>query len=529
MEADGSARFRVLGEHIVPARLIPLRAWCVRPRTEGRRIISSTKNGESRPVSYSYLPVTRMDRFKSQRKGMLTYRPVAEMVEPRVLLSHAGVSLKQIEPAALLRLAPAYQAVRPNTPVAPFGAPLASATFLDPSSHILNGNHVIVGQKSLVGPYATLDGRSGFIKLGSGSQVLDNATIVATLNPQRNQPTTNILIGDAVSIGFGATVYGPSTIGAYGTSAKPTGIGPNALIDGATIRPGAVVGALARVGPGVTVPAGMYVLPGKNITTQAEASNPALGKVEPLPASILADLTTSLARGSALASGYTNLYQGNSATGVNTGVDPSVSGVFNGNLAAVRGTSQEPGPTSSTAATGVTFEPSRTGPKFPGPFKPSVESDLPNFPARITGDVRFTSRVRVVAHHVGRSNAFRADQGQPIKFASAPLTGRAVTINSPLGGTVTTGSTTKTVGGITIGNNLIANTGAVLLGGPDTSYTVGDNVTLGRSSVVDRSSIGAGATIGARAYVSQSTVAPGAVIPDGEILINNQVVGTVAW
>ncbi len=470
-----------------------------------------------------------MDRHKSGRNGLLSFRPNAESFETRVVLSHVGISMTASVPSSLFRLAPAYHLVRPNTPVAPFGSPLATATFVDPYSQILNGNHSVIGQKSYVGPFAVLDARSGFIKIGSGSDVLDNARIVATVAPQRGLPTTSVFLGDSVSIGFGATVNGPSTISAYGASAKPTGIGPNALIDGATIRPGAVVGALARVGPGVTVPAGIYVLPGANVTTNAEASNPALGKVEALPASVLTDLTASLTRGSQLAAGYTNLYQGNSATGVNPGVDATVTGVNNGNLAAVRGTSQEPGPTTTTAATGITFEPSKTGPKFHGPHKPSVEGDLSNFPARITGDVRFAARARNVASHLGRGNAFRADQGQPINFAGAPATGPNVTINSPLGGTVTTGSTTKTVGGVTIGKNFAANSGAVLLGGPDASYTVGDNVTLGGGSVVDRSSIGAGASIGSRAYVSQSTVAPGEVVAPGTILIKNKVVGTVAW
>src|SRR5262249_28748480 len=154
------------------------------------------------------------------------------------------------------------------------------------------GKHTVLGQKSYVGPCVTLNSTIGFIKIGTGSNVLDNASIVSTPKGAGATPT-NVLVGDRVSVGFGASVIGPGTIGVYGASSKPTGIGPNALIDGATIEPGAVVGALARVGPGVTVPTGIYVLPGSNVTTDAEASDPALGKVEPVPASILADLSTS--------------------------------------------------------------------------------------------------------------------------------------------------------------------------------------------------------------------------------------------
>ena len=52
----------------------------------------------------------------------------------------------------------------------------------------------------------------------------------------------------------------------------------------------AQLSALARVGPGVTVPGNMRVLPGANVTTNAEASTPALGKVVPITA---ADSTAS--------------------------------------------------------------------------------------------------------------------------------------------------------------------------------------------------------------------------------------------
>jgi carbonic anhydrase/acetyltransferase-like protein (isoleucine patch superfamily) len=448
-----------------------------------------------------------------------------------VLLSVSALFLPTgaLGPNGFLHNPPGFQAVRPNTPVLPFGSPLATATFLDPTALINNGKHVVLGQKSYVGPYAWLDATTGFIKIGGGSAVLDNAHITANPSHATRWPTS-VFIGDSVSVGYGATVLGQSLIGDFGTAAKPTGIGPNAVIDNATIEPGAVVGALARVGPGVTVPTGMYVLPGANVTTNDEASNPALGKVEALPASVLADLKTELTRNAQLAAGYTNLYQGNTATGSNVGVDPLVTpGINHGNLAAVLGTSQEPGPSTTAANTGITFEPSSTGPKFPGPGKPQVVGLLSNFPARITGDAQFTARAHTVAHQLGRRNSFRADQGQPIKFAGAPSTGRGVTINAPLGGSVTTGGVTSVTGKLTIGQNLVAQQGAVLLGGPAASYTIGDNVTIGSSAVVDRSNIGTGATIGARSVVLESTVAAGQTIDPGTILINNKVVGQIGW
>ena len=132
--------------------------------------------------------------------------------------------------------------------------------------------------RDFIGPYATLDGGGGAIKIGNGSDVLDNASIVA--NPVSPARAPEVLIGDSVVIGFGAKVIGPSTIGSY-RDCEPADVDRRqcALIDGATIEPGAIVSPLARVGPGVTVPTGYMVLPGANVTTNAEASNPKLGMV----------------------------------------------------------------------------------------------------------------------------------------------------------------------------------------------------------------------------------------------------------
>ncbi|MGE3822197.1 MAG: carbonic anhydrase/acetyltransferase [Isosphaeraceae bacterium] len=458
-----------------------------------------------------------MDRA-NPRPGR-TYRPEVDAFEARLLLS-AGVGPGRMG-SGVLKHSPGYQAIRPNTPVLPFGAPTSVATFLDPSARIFNGEKVLVGQRTYVGPYATLDAHAGAIKIGGGSAVMDNAAVAPGARGV-------ISIGDFVLIGPGAEVRGESAVGAFGElDARPTGIGPNALIDGATIAPGAVVGALARVGPGVAVPAGVYVLPGANVTTTAEATDPALGKVAPLPTAIAGRVSLELTRASELAAGYTTLYQGQSATGPNAGVDSvTAPGIFNGNLTAVSGTSRQPGP---SATTGINFEPNRSGPRFPSPHQGLVMGLFGHFRARITGDARFHDRAANVARNLGRSNAFRADQGQPLTFANAPSTGNQVTITSPLGGTVTTGGVTKTVGSIPVGKNFRADAGAVLLGGPGATYPVGDDVTIGAGAVVERSTLGAGAVIGPRAYVSGSTVAPGRIIPPGTLLIDDVVVGHIGW
>src|SRR5205823_3731727 len=97
----------------------------------------------------------------------------------------------------------------------------------------------VIGKQVYVGPYATLNAASGFIKVGNGSSIQDHAVILG--NPNHLPGPTGVLIGNGVAIGFGATVLGPSVIGSYAAGAKGVSIGANALVDGATIEPGATV------------------------------------------------------------------------------------------------------------------------------------------------------------------------------------------------------------------------------------------------------------------------------------------------
>ena len=510
--------------------------------------------------------------------------PNLEAIEDRLLLSLASESSL----GAILRVQPAFELIRPNTPVAPFGSPALTASFIDPSATIRGGRHAAVGQQTLIGPFAKIDARAGIVKIGSGSSVLDNATV-------RSSANSAVLIGDNVTIEFGATILGPSTIGAYGgASVPPVEIGPNALIDGATIEPGAIVSGLARVGPGVVVPAGIRVLPGKNVTNEAEATNPALGKVALLTPAEVTQSSALLVNNQALASGYANLYQGDSATGQSPGVPPAVAGVFNGSLATVIGANLEPG---------TKFEPGKYAPQFALNKKGLTQAILPTLPLRIVGNVYFQAKPIAVAHGAKFHDSIRADQAQPITFAGAPTLGADVSINAPL---TTTGEGSNTVlnlgsspvvnqgsqifaspgqsfgesdqsysnpgandvalsqvldaidtakqssgfatpttppppsstSNLVVGRNFKAGFGAVILGGKPAStnkpaekisFIIGDNVTIGDGAVVERSSIGHDAVIGAHSLISNSLLPPGIVIPPGTIVIGNVIVGHVEW
>jgi carbonic anhydrase/acetyltransferase-like protein (isoleucine patch superfamily) len=137
------------------------------------------------------------------------------------------------------------------------------------------------------------------------------------------------------------------------------------------------------------------------------------------------------------------------------------------------------------------------------------------FPARLSGLVEISMRMWQASLHMGRANAIRADQGQPITIGSIAHTGPRVTINSPLGGQ------------LKIGQNFRAGKAAVILGGPNVTAAIGDNVSIGDGAVVDRTSLGSGSTVGAGAYVSQSTFPSDTVIPAGAIYVNNKLEGYV--
>lgn len=84
-------------------------------------------------------------------------------MEGRLLLS----SIPSYPKRQLLTNPPGTQAIRPDTPVLPYGIADKKATFIDPTVHIINGKHVVMGTQDYVGPYANLNATSGFIKIGS--------------------------------------------------------------------------------------------------------------------------------------------------------------------------------------------------------------------------------------------------------------------------------------------------------------------------------------------------------------------------
>jgi len=506
------------------------------------------------------------------RRESRSFRPTDERLESRLVMSGSSVPG---EVRALLHSAGGLNPVRPNTPVLPFESPYATATFIDPSTNIINGKQIKVGQKDYIAPNVLLNAKKGVITIGSTSTIQNDAQLIA--NPNNQVGLTGIYVGDNVVIGDGAIIEGPAAVGSKGGAA--TSIGADALIDGAIIQPGAFVGALARVGPGVTVPTGYRVLPGANVINNAEASTPSLGFVAKVTSTdnSSANATKQIADSIALASGYSTLYQGNSATGgvasagpVPAAVSASGSTIYFGALNSVLGVSSEP-----TSTKGVTFEPTTGTPVFltsDGTLAAVALNRSYSYPARVIGNVSVTGQAagqfasalggvsKIGLDHgltlTTNGDTIRADEGQPITIGSISSLGKNVSIYSPLGGiqgtttttvvttttntvtgvtsttsttstvitssapTATAGTTTATTTGVTANGQ--ATTGTVTttiatkttnLGGVTIGrfFTVGPNAVILGSPTVS-TSFGDSVTVGADAVVSGSTVGSGAVI-----------------
>ena len=176
----------------------------------------------------------------------------------------------------------------------------------------------------------------------------------------------------------------------------------------------------------------------------------------------------------------------------------------------ILGANLQPGPTSAS------FEPAKTGPEF---RRRAWGSSAFSFRISRHGYRRVIINMPALqaAQHLGRANALRADQGQPITIASIAKTGRHVSINSPLGGTLSIGTSFRT------GSNV------VVLSGPKVNMVLGNNVTINSGAVVVQTSIGSDSTVGKGDYLDNSNFPAHTIIPPKAIYMNNKFMGYVEW
>lgn len=369
--------------------------------------------------------------------------------------------------------------VTTGRPVVPETAGPGFASFIDPTARVESPERVMIGCRSYIAPFVSLDGSQGPIAIGDETDLQDNVVISGKL----------VMLGDRVIVAHGATIVGPATVGA--SKGKPAFIGFNAYIDGAMIEPDAFIGHLARIAPGVVIHAGTKVLPGKFIKTQAEADRPELGKVTKVTDADREFMAGVLHVNTAFAAGYTDL--------------------FHASPNQVKGVGRDPGHSD--------FNHDADLPTFGG--KPESHPDADRF--RIIGAVKLDDSYDVLLPKIGRNVAIRADEGEHFHFGVIARLQDRVTFHALEHTDLDVGQRDE------FGYHVVVHGGPDDGAEPHAITQVGDDVTVKDWAVLFRSKVGNGVVIGVRAYVDGCHLAPGTVVPDRAIMIKDKIVGYVEW
>ncbi len=361
-----------------------------------------------------------------------------------------------------------------NLPICPSTAPSHSASFVDPTATITNPTNITFGEKVYVAPFAQLDATNAPISIAADSNAQDQVKITAS--------GTGVEIGERVIMAHMAIIKGAAKIGTQGSTGPftdtvtntqfsntvpETFLAFNCEIDGATIQRNTVVNFLGRVGPGVTLPAGKVVLPGKNVTTNVQATSGSLGKVVNLTQADVALMEGIIEVNEAFAKGYTDLARAD-LTNV-TGINYAPLTLFNsGSLPQIGG---------------------------------SATRD-PNYRNRIIGNLTFQDSLATLNHKLANRISLRADEGEPFNVGSIAGMANDVVFHALETTSLTLGN------GIGYGPRALVHGGRQVVNGvangPETS--IGDAVGLGPNSVIFRASIGNRSAIGQRSAVFNSTL-----------------------
>lgn len=374
-----------------------------------------------------------------------------------------------------------------NRPVCPAAAAPENATFIDPTVVVAKPASVSIGKHTYIGPFAVL-ASTGTIKIGEKTNLQDSVVLAGT---------KAITLGDEVILAHGALVKGAVTIGRTEVVGEHNAafVGFNSLIDGATVEHDAMVLHLARVAPGITIKHGKVVLSGKNITTQAQADNTALGKVIPISDALRAFMDGVLHVNETFAREYTRMYQGdpNTVTGIN--YDPGSSD----------------------------FNPNRDLPTLAG-----HHVQAPAYRNRIIGAVEMADSLAVVSDDDGPFSSMislRADEGEPFHLGHVA----AMSARSTFHALEHTGLDLHD--GISFGFRSLVHGGssAATQNNPHANTVVGDNTKIGNHAVVFRSVLGHDVKVGCGSLVDGATLANGAVVAPRTVTVGNNAPYAVEW
>ena len=399
-----------------------------------------------------------------------------------------------------------------ESPLCPSDGDPAAVSFVDPAAQLVSPERIQLGPLVYVAPFARLDASAAPIEVGGESNIEDGAVVLgddvtggetraAALAQVGLDRTTGVVMAARTVLGHNVTIKGPAVLGVGGgdidvnTDGKSEVIlNQGAEVDGAVLEQNSAVSVFARVGPGVRLRSGYIVVAGKNVTTQAEADDPALGKVVLLTEEDVQGTELSVEANTAFARDYARLFRD----------DPTH----------VRGINYAPG--------GSRFSPARVLPKtdvVPGGCEGGVDARDPSFPGRVIGPICFEDPPSRLATVMAQSVSLRNDEGAGAPFLLGPIGSfeQGVVFHNVEGA------------GITVGRNVTLRRRATLHSGPGRNVVLGDNVELGADAVVFGSNVGDGAVLGEKSLVGFSDIPPGAVVTARTIVFGGEVFGTVEW
>lgn len=364
-----------------------------------------------------------------------------------------------------------------------FGVRAAGEHFADPTA-LLKGK-VKLGEQVYVGPFATLltDGAHEIV-IGAESDVQDNVTLEATKG--------DIHLGEMVILAHGATVKGRAELGEHGKCPVatdkhcPSFVGFNSEVDGAVVEMDAMVTHLARVAPGITLHSGFKVLPGKNVSTQAEADDPNLGKVGEVTQADRDFMHGVIEVNVEFAEQYAHM-----------------------SAAELKGINADPN------------TPFNAGKQFP--TLNGLPTQDTGFRNRIIGGVLLSNTLAQLDDVMGSRDSLRADEGSP--FILGPI--------QHMGSNVTFHALEHTAVSIGVGGRF--ESGSLIHGGPNSfnsnTTSAGAGFRLGAKSVFFNSRIGGLGRVGYKTAVLGSDLgtALNTRIGDCKIINNGIAVGDVEW
>lgn len=367
-----------------------------------------------------------------------------------------------------------------NRPVCPAGVSPEMATFIDPTVVIATPSKVRIGRHSYIAPFAGLN--TPQITIGEKTNLQDSVILAGS---------GTVVLGDEVILAHGARVEGPARIGRTAVPGEhnPSFVGFNSLVKGAEMEHDAMVLHLARVNPGITIHHGMVVMSGKDIRTQAEADDPALGKVIPISDALRAFMEGVLHVNTTFAREYSRLYYDDKTN--------------------VTGINYDPGNSD--------FNPTRDLPTLAG-----VPTRNPGYRNRIIGDIHLADTMPTLDDDdiVGDRISLRTDEGEPFHAGHITRMGSRTTFHA----LEHTGI--EAHDNVRYGFRSLVHGGgsAATAGNPHQNTIVGENNKIGDYSVFFRSVSGPDVKIGCASVVDGATLAAGTVIPSRTV-----VIGTVTY